>query len=231
MDDAERARAAAEAAVADVEPEPLHEALSDRLASASMAPGALALLTVRTLDAGVDVDLDAVAERAAGVQLIYEGLRLTRQLAHDEPWADADLTATPSIPADLEILAADVLVSRGFYLLARTDAADRAVEVVRSFGRDQTNRETASDPATLDQELEADTLALAVAVGACAVDRYPPTPLVEFGREVARSHEGPFPPAGTVLSEAVVERFAALSAGGDADADAGDDRVPSATDS
>jgi hypothetical protein len=225
MDDAERARDAAVQAVADVEPERLHDILTAHVEDASMAPGALALVTVRALDPGVDVDLDALAERAAGVQLIYEGLRVTRRLTHEEPWADTDLTAESSIAADMEILAADVLVSRGFYLLARTDAADQAVEVVRAFGRDQTDRETASDPERLDRELEADSLALAVAVGSCAADRDPPAALLEYVREVGRAEEGPFAPAAVVLSETVVDRIASLSAGGD-----GGDRVPSATD-
>ncbi|UHQ95994.1 hypothetical protein HYG82_21195 [Natrinema halophilum] len=35
-------------------------------------------------DAGCDPD--GIVTHAAGVQLIYEGLRLTRTLAHDEPW-------------------------------------------------------------------------------------------------------------------------------------------------
>ncbi|MFB6312205.1 MAG: hypothetical protein ABEH64_13610, partial [Salinirussus sp.] len=75
-------------------------------------------------------------------------------------WASGD-----GDTADLEILAADVMVARGFYLLARTDAAGDAVGVVRSFGRDQTARRETGDPA-IDRNLEADVLELAVVAGA-----------------------------------------------------------------
>ena len=70
----------------------------------------------------------------------------------------------------MAILAADVLVSRGFYLLARTDAAEDAVAVVRAFGRDQTEREGATgDRAVgLDRRLETDVLELAVTAGVTA---------------------------------------------------------------
>lgn len=85
---------------------------------------------------------DALLTHAAGVQLIYEGLRLTRTLAHDEPWLEPETAADGDAASDgdLEILAADILVARGFYLLARTDAAGTAVRTVQSFGHDQTRR-------------------------------------------------------------------------------------------
>ena len=220
MDDAVRARNAAREALRDVEPPRLHDALDDRLADASMIPGVLALLSARTLDPGIDTD--AVSERAAGVQLIYEGLRLTRTLAHEEPWATA---GTGDIAADLDILAADVLVARGFYLLARTEAADRAVEVVRAFGRDQTLRRDSDDPAALDRNLEADVLGLAVVAGTTAVGRDPSPALLEYAADLAREYDDGFPPATATLSETTAERLAALS-------HRGDDRVrSSATDS
>lgn len=214
MEDAVRARDAAREALADIEPTQLHETLDERLVEASMSPGVLTLTSARALEPGVD--LDGIAERAAGVQLIYEGLRLTRTLAHEEPWvgeADSD------IDADLDILAADVLVSRGFYLLARTEAADRAVETVRAFGRDQTRRETATDPATdIDRNLEADVFELAVVAGTTAVGTDAPTALLEYVADLAREHDGDLPPAAVALPETTAERIASLS---------GDDRVTS----
>ncbi|MGM0590539.1 MAG: DUF7114 family protein [Halobacteriota archaeon] len=216
MDDAVLARDAAREALADVEPQRLRSVLDGRLATASMTPGVLTVLSARALDPGLS--LDGVVERAAGVQLIYEGLRLTRTLAHDEPWTvtiDDD-----AIDADIEILAADVLVARGFYLLARTEAASRAVETVRAFGRDQTLRSAqGADAAILDRNLESNVCALAVVAGTTAVGGDPPSALVEYAESLARNSAGDLPPV-TALTEAEAERIASLSTGSS-------DRVPS----
>jgi len=212
MDNAVRARRAARDALADIEPERLREVLRDRLADASMTPGVLTFMSATTLDAAVDAD--PLGERAAGVQLIYEGLRLTRTLAHDEPWADGEGEATRG--ADLDILAADVLVSRGFYLLARTETADRAVEVVRAFGRNQTRRrEVDADRPTLDRTLESDVFALAVAAGTTVVGVDPGEDLLDYAAGLAREYEGDLPPPDTALPETTADRILAL-AGGDA---------------
>ncbi|WP_435067314.1 DUF7114 family protein [Haloplanus sp. C73] len=217
MDDAVRARRAAVDALADIEPERLREVLRDRLADASMTPSVLTLLSARTLDSAVETA--PLAERAAGVQLIYEGLRLTRVLAHDEPWTDGDSDAER---ADLDILAADVLVSRGFYLLARTETAERAVEVVRAFGRDQTRRRADdADTATLDRNLEADVFALAAAAGTTAVGVAPSEDLLEYAAGLAREFEGELPPPEAALPETVSERILAFADG---------DAAPSAAD-
>ena len=220
MDDAARARDAAREALADVDPEQLREALDARILDAAVTPGVLALVTARALDP--DVDLGDVADRAAGVQLIYEGLRLTRTVAREEPWVTAP-TAAAEIDADMEILAADVLVSRGFSLLARTHAARPAVDVVRAFGRDQTLRdrdETDADAAAaLDRNLEVDALELAVVAGTTAVGGDPPEELLEYARDLAADCDGEFPPAGRALPEATADRIADIS-----------DRAVSATD-
>lgn len=214
MEDAVRARKAAREALADIEPDRLHEVLDGRLVDTSVTPGVLTLTSARALDSGVD--LDAIAERAAGVQLIYEGLRLTRTLAHDEPWVSE---TDDDISADLDILAADVLVSRGFYLLARTEAAERAVETVQAFGRDQTRRWTAeTGQAELDRNLEADVFELAVVAGTTAVGADAPTRLLDYAANLARDYDGDLPPAAVALPEMTAERIATLS---------GDDRVPS----
>ncbi|WP_224333683.1 DUF7114 family protein [Haloprofundus halobius] len=238
MDDAVRTRDAAREALSDIDPPQLLDALDARLADASMLPGALALVSARALDPGVDAD--ALAERAAGVQLIYEGLRLTRDLARDEPWSDAeaerrnganDLIA--GIEADMEILAADVLVARGFFVLARTEAAARAVDTVRAFGRDQTlGRRSSSgagdgeggndsDSETFDRKLEADVLSLAVLAGATAVEQAVPEALSTYAADLAAEYGTTFPPAPAALPESAAERLAA----------GGDDPVPSPTDS
>ena len=220
MDDAARARRAAREALVDVEPERLRVAIDDRLVAATVTPGVLSLITARALDPGVD--LAGVADRAAGVQLIYEGLRLTRRLAHEEPWVAAT-TRDADIEADMDVLVADVLVSRGFSLLAHTNAAGAAVEVVRAFGRDQTLRDregtTVEDAAALDRNLEVDALELAVVAGTTAVGGDPPAELLTYARELAADYDGEFPPPGTALPETAADRIAAIS-----------DRAVSATD-
>jgi len=227
MDDAARIRRAATDAVSDIEPRRLREEIDDALADASMAPGALVLLSARAVDDSVAAE--PVAERGAGVQLIYEGLRLTRQLAHDEPWAELD-------PADhtepnLAVLAADVLVSRGFYLLARTEAAGAAVDVVRAFGRDQTLRRDAENARALDRSLETSVLELAVIAGTTAVDGVsadaaPARPrLMQVATELGRTTELPLAPAAELFGDGLDAFLSSTPSDGGAD-----DQVRSATD-
>ncbi|QCS43928.1 hypothetical protein [Natrinema versiforme] len=223
MEKADSCRRAAAEAVADVEPPQLHDYIESTLDRASMVPGALTLESAAMMAAegrvledeydpglddgdggddgnrtrAADRDLDGVATHAAGVQLIYEGLRLTRSLAHEEPWTAADTDAETD--GDLAILAADILVARGFYLLARTDAADKAVRTVRSFGRDQTHRaeraaNDGSDPASLDANLERDVLELAVLTGSVAVGETPSSHLLAVAEGLADGVGTSFPP-------------------------------------
>ncbi|MFB6103156.1 MAG: hypothetical protein ABEJ73_11405 [Haloplanus sp.] len=214
MDNAVRARRAARDALADIEPERLGEVLRARLDDASMTPSVLTLVSASALDA--PVDSDHIAERGAGVQLIYEGLRLTRSLAHTEPWVEGGGESEAASRADLDILAADVLVSRGFYLLARTETAERAVEVVRAFGRDQTRRHgPEADAPALDRNLEADVFALAVAAGTTAAGVAPGDELLDYAAGLASGFDGDLPPPEAALPETTADRILAL-AGGDA---------------
>jgi hypothetical protein len=164
MEEAAAVRRATTEAVGDVVPEALRSDIESRLADGSMTPGALTLLAATAAPDGPAEfgALDGLVERAAGVQLIYEGLRLTRDLVRDDPWAAGD-----GDRGDMCVLAADVLVARGFYLLARTEAATRAVAVVRAFGRDQTTRREEDDPSH-DRNLERDVLDLALVAGTAA---------------------------------------------------------------
>lgn len=187
MDEVVSVRNAARDAVDDIEPADLRALLDDLLADASMVPASLAVLcacSTESTASNVSVDGE-LADRAVGVQLIYEGLRLTRRLVHDEPWADAP-DDTDHVPADVEILAADVLVARGFGLLANTEAAGRAVEVVRAFGRDQTGRDEAPDPVARDRELEADVFALAATAGLTATGGSPDAALLDYTADLGR---------------------------------------------
>ena len=179
MEEVAAVRQAALTGVEDIEPERLRERITDRLADASLAPGVLTVVAaaaVRDTSAGVS---DADAERAAGVQLIYEGLALTRRLAHDDPWTSGDRDA-----ADLDILIADILVSRGFYVLARTEAAAAAVDVVQAFGHDQTVLRTTGDD-SLDARLEVDICELAIVAGVTAGGAEPTAALRAYAADLA----------------------------------------------
>ncbi|QLG27974.1 hypothetical protein HUG10_10580 [Halorarum halophilum] len=220
MDDAVRVREAAEGALADIEPARLRGLLAGRVADAEMTPGVLTLVSARALDPTATGD--GVAERAAGVQLIYEGLRLTRRLAHEEPWDDVDLDAVGDVAADMDVLAADVFVARGFYLLARTDAAEKAVETVRAFGRDQTLRREATREAersALDRNLEADVFELAVVAGTDTVGADAPADLLTYAAALAGDDDDRMPAEGA-LPESAGDRIAALA----------DERVASSVD-
>lgn len=161
MNEAAKTRHAALDAVDDVEPSRLRQHIIDLLENGLMAPGALTLSCAPSEE---DYQLQSTSEtRAAGVQLIYEGLRLTRDLARQQPWEDPESRKE----GDLEILAADVMVSRGFALLSHTPAADKAVETIQHFGRTQPRGTPPEHP---DGDLEADVLELAVIAGTADTD-------------------------------------------------------------
>ena len=236
MDEVAAVRRAALDAVDDVEPGGLRERIRDHLDDGSLAPGVLAVSSARAVRAsrdaaGEDFALEAIAERGAGVQLIYAGLRLTRSLAQDPPWerarsltdgagrpadgthpeevlgVDASAEADELTEADIAILVADILVARGFYLLARTEAAGDAVATVQSFGRDQTDRRTTGD-ASLDRNLEADVFELAVTAGTTAVGGHAPAALREHAAELARREET-LPVAERLTTDATARELAA----------------------
>ncbi|WP_324755971.1 DUF7114 family protein [Haloarcula sp. GH36] len=200
MEEVAAVRRAAVAAVDDIEPGQLRDRITSRLDDAAFAPGVLTLASAdaardRTAEPG-----DGLTDRAAGVQLIYEGLSLTRTLAHDDPWEHGDRDA-----GDLDILIADILVSRGFYLLARTEAADDAVQVVRSFGSDQTVLRSTGDEG-LDANLETDVLELAAVAGVTAAGVAPTAGLREYAATLA---DGGFPENAALLGEDVRATVAA----------------------
>lgn len=214
MEEASQVRRAAREAVRDVGPERFGDAVGAVLDDGSMTPGVLAVACARAVDESIA--FDTVAERAAGTQLIYEGLRLTRALATDPPWeevtdggASLDAAADSETGANIDVLVADVLVARGFYLLARTEAAGTAVETVRNFGRDQTRRRSAAET-PLDDELEANVFELAAVAGTTAVGNRPSTECREFVAALARTDDG-LPTPETVFGASVRESLRAFS--------------------
>lgn len=210
MEETAAVRGAALDALADIDPAPLRDCLRRSVSRGSMVPGVLTIFTARALSDGAsgivvsDETLqEPVAKRAAGVQLIYDGLDLTRELAHSEPWIRGETGN-----ADLLILAADVLVSRGFHLLARTEASDAAVATVRAFGCDQTIREEMND-ASLDRNLERDVLELSIVAGASMTERNSTPQLREFVAGLVS--DPPFPSAESFFPEKVVDSLSTMA--------------------
>jgi hypothetical protein len=191
MDEAALCRRAARDAVRDVDPDALRVRIESTLEDHSTAPGTLVVATARVVDPDAPRE-GGVAERAAGVQLIYGGLALIRDLAAAEPWAgrgaDGDREGIAAADdgltdSNLALLAADVAVARGFYLLARTDAAGKAVEVVRAFGRERTRART-GEPDPVD--LEVRVFEMAVVAGATAVGADPTREQLSAAADLAR---------------------------------------------
>lgn len=236
MEPAVRARRAGRQAVRDVAPDHLRERICALLDKSAMVPGALALSTAQAVkdgDAGpsagdgshktpessmgtgadsetaTDVAAECgstspvgIEERAAGVQLIYEGLALTRALADEPPWEHDP----PHTDSNVDILAADVMVARGFSLLARTEAADKAVETVQSFGRDETDGQQGR--AAPPHSLETDVFELAVLAGTTAFGVHPSDALLAYGAELAASLDGDSPEPPEPVPEAVEQAMA-----------------------
>ncbi|MFC5971873.1 hypothetical protein ACFPYI_11070 [Halomarina salina] len=194
MEDAAAVRRTARASVDDIEPARLRDDLRSFIDDGSMVPGVVTTLVARTHG----VEGDALYERAAGVQLIYEGLRLTRSLADDEPWLSGDRDS-----GDMHVLAANALVARGFYVLACTEAAEAAVAVVRAFGRDETERRVRGEEETT---LEADVLELAVVAGVTAGGGEPTADLRSMATDLASTLDAPFPAVAALDDHDLTER-------------------------
>ena len=213
MDEALQARTAAREAIADISPSRLRDAMDGYLTRTSMIPGVLTVVSARVMVG--DGDDETVLYRAAGVQLIYDGLKLTRRMVHEEPWADGH----GELEDDLDVLAADVLVSRGFQLLSHTEAADKAVETVREFGREQTDIQT--QEGTSARSLETNVFELAAIAGATAGGKETPIGLRQYVMGLARSAgEPPLPTAVEGLPESIEEVMHRVG-----QQPAGDDRI------
>lgn len=189
MDAAGRVRLAALETLAEIEPATLATELRSIVREASMVPGVVTIRTAERLGAPGESALD----RAVGVQLSYEGLRLTRQLIREE---ERYAAANPT-DSYLSLVAGEVLVSRGFGELAETAVAGQAIDIVQQFSRNQTV-DYRSDvvSGTSGRSLERDVVALAVAAGSTAVLDTVPTFLVEFGDTLsAELDREPMPPS------------------------------------
>ncbi|MFB6171114.1 MAG: hypothetical protein ABEJ23_01170 [Haloarculaceae archaeon] len=207
MEEAEAVRQAARDAVRDIEPDRLRADIVERLDATSQTPGVMTLASARALDGE---PADGVLELAAGVQLVYEGLNLTEHLATDEPWTRGAVDE-----GDLGIIVADVLVSRGFFLLARTEASRSAISMVQAFGRDQSYRVRGEEPDSPDFDLQIDVLKLAILTGQAAAGRPLPSDVRRFTADLVATHDGDLPPVETVASGQLADRLDALLADGE----------------
>lgn len=186
-------------AVSDVVPTPFHNRVDRQLQCSAMIAGQLTRLAARALDG--DVHPEDLDRRVVAVQLIYEGLKLTRTLARVPPWEDDHAS-----DGDIDVLVADVLVARGFALLARTEAAPEAVETIRGLARDETNRTLErSDSDVTDRALEADVFELSIVAGVTATGADRPTGTSEFATALAESMDDEPTGGDARLSQAVIE--------------------------
>ena len=169
----------------DVEPPAFRQRLHTALADITLTPAVITVRTARALEPSID--LETCARRATGVQLTYEGLRLTRSILREERW---DSSATHSYYLDL--LAAAVILSRGYYYIADTGVAKQSVEAARRFGRHQMYVQTGDPDATYS--LEADFVAIAVNAGADLVVQTVPPSITAYGENLAHDiGEEPLP--------------------------------------
>jgi hypothetical protein len=159
MEEVVRIRAILHETLSDIEPVEFRTQLDSVIADAALTP---AVLTVRTASALSELESrEAARRRGVGVQLSFEGLKLTRRLARDNPWSVTDAPDNHHI----ELLVAQTLVSRGFYYLADTGVSDRAIEIARRFARNMTN-DLQPETQPTEPSLEFDVVALAVEAGA-----------------------------------------------------------------
>lgn len=212
MEEASTVRAVALELVGDIETVPLGERIEGLLDDVEVTPGTLTVMTARAFGGNVE----AARTRGAGVQLSYEGLRLARRLAADEViWETEDRT-----DEYIELLVSEVLVSRGFYHLARTEVADTAIETVRRFARNQTIRQMPDyDPADVDSTLEIDVINMSVEAGATLTRPSLSGELRSYADDLAHELDSdPLAPPETALA-GVEEELRAIATDGSAPID------------
>ncbi len=168
-DDVGRLETEMESGVSRVYPVELQSFVERSLETADRTPALLCLLSGR-LSAG-----ERPVEEAAGIQFVHAGLELTRGILEDpESWLDADVDP---VQEDLDLLAADVLVTMGFDRLVTHYR--RVTEVVNTFGRSNARN---LDNGERDTASYVETYRAAVDVG-CRGD--PPEFLLEFAEKLA----------------------------------------------
>lgn len=157
-----------ESAVDDVYPEELQQLVGGALGRVDRTPALLCLLSGRL---GSN---EPPVEAAAGIEFVHAGLEVTRGLLDDvDAWTDVDVDP---VREDLDLLAADVLVTMGFDRLL--DDYRRVTDVVNTFGA---SRARSLDDAE-EHESYVETYRAAVDVGH---EGEPPEFLREFAEKLA----------------------------------------------
>jgi hypothetical protein len=198
MEEAPRVREALRESLREVDPDPFRARLERTLEGRPLTPGVLTVRTASAIDPTAATD--AAAHRAAGVQLTYEGLRLTRRLVETEPWPPAG-EGDP----DVDVVAAEVLVAKGLNQLAHTGVRGRVVEIIRRFGRihsrplDGEGTDVSVDAG--EPSLEADFVVLAIAAGADLAAQTVPPGLIEYARELAAEIDADPLPDGDAIAD------------------------------
>ena len=194
---------ALEGALAGLEPPPFQSRVTGAVGERPLLPGALTVRVARRVD--TTADIQSAAARGAGVQMCYEGLERTRSVLQTEPWEDPD--DTDSYYQDL--LVAEVLVSQGFNLLAKTGVVTDVVAIVQRFGRTQTALEGLGHRHD-EEPLEVDVLELAVNAGVDLVSDVSPSIRAHSGDIARELLDYPLPdPAGLAAVDKQLDALAA----------------------
>jgi hypothetical protein len=202
MDAVSSLRGVIDGAVDDVEPSSFRDHIREVTDDISLTPGVLTITTARTLDPSLDPETSA--QRGAGVQLSYTGLELTRSVLREQRW-DGERESYY-----YDLLAAEILVSRGLYYLSKTGVRHEAVGIVRKFGRTQADQ-AALGTRHADDPLEGDVLRLAVNAGADLATQATPPAIATYRDElVADLQTYPLPGPDEALA-GVEERLTTLA--------------------
>lgn len=199
MNDVTLVRDALADSLEGVDPAPFGDRIESVLGGQTPTLAVLTVRAARALDPAVEARDSA--HRGVGVQLSYEGLRLTREILRTEAWDERDDAEDYYV----DLLAAGTIVSRGFQHLATSGVSDQAVDIVRRFGRVRTLEQTGTpDPDA--NSLEFDAIALAVEAGAdLALESVPPA-VSALGETLAAELEAEPLPDPAAL-DGVEERF------------------------
>lgn len=158
-----------DAAVDDVYPEELQQLIAGALERVDRTPALLCLLSGRMASGEPPV------EAAAGMEFVHAGLEITRGILDDpDAWTEVDVDP---VREDLDLLAADVLVTMGFDRLI--EDYRRVTEVVNTFGSSRA-RHLEEDT---ERESYVETYQAAVDVGH---PTEPPEFLLEFAEKLAQ---------------------------------------------
>ena len=158
------------AVVADIAPAALRTRILHHLKDDAVSTGPV--VRQAAVMAGGAVSTDELDRRVVGVQLIADGLSLLQGLSRDPPWDHGRKSG-----ADLDLLAAEVMVAKGFSMLADTAAAQQAVTTIHNLAmHESVLAEPDARVRSVPNTLAADLIELGVTAGITASDSPPSAP-------------------------------------------------------